>query len=312
MFTSDSDSVYERTIRSFSTNEAREIEDLLAKLIVLGDASLIIANLKREKNLPQECMASILRSLVINISDGSSREELKKEYNKICGKYPLKGNIIQNLRAEYFGNATFIEPLIKTILRANENDFSLGAFGDEEVRSYLMMLIKGNRSLREKDLDNFSLRPAERNWMWATWSDRDGGSPFDFMQTKDLTQVPPNLGSPYEVRLCLALECESLRSPTSNCGNMLLLTYEAAGIEARIPTIADAGYYKYFLPCSYSSDHGWTNPSHQDIQDYYTKCLQRDGYCSYSNKPRPEAVHRSITLGCLQRVEELRIPSVIV
>jgi hypothetical protein len=291
-------SIYERVINSISDEEAGKINVFLQQILVMSeDIMPIIANLKSEQNLPEECMRNILTSLIHR--DITTSYCFKDEYNEICKKFYLKGRTVQGLKINYFGNATFKKYLINQIVKANDDENTSELQG--EIEEYIEELIRGDIPETE-DLKNFFI-DSDQSRMWATWADTRDGNPFDFLKTRNLRTDSPSFGSPYEVRLSLALGYDRL---SKNCGSMLLLTYNSDKIgELHVPTIADAGYYKYFLPSPHDSNHGWTQPSHPELQQYYINQLEQSGHMDYNNKPRPEAVHRPITLGCLCKVEEL-------
>jgi hypothetical protein len=308
----NSDSIYEKTIRILPKEEANGIRNLLQNLVKISEyVELIITNLKNEQNLPEECMISILRHLSCNISENNySQTIFIDKYKEICKKHALKSRAIQASNIRYYGNAVFKEELISRILRIVEDDDSkMYPAIRNDIRLYIDNLIQ-NKNIESLDHLKELLIHYPTTRMWATWGDTESSKPFDFRRTVDLTQNPSYLGSLCEVRLNLAL---APNDPLKGYNSMLLLTYQAVGIEAHIPTIADAGTYQYFSPCSHSSRNGWTNPFHPELQDSYIRCLENSGHFVYSNQHRPEAVHKPITLGNLCNIEELLpIPNVSV
>jgi hypothetical protein len=301
-----SDSVYKKIIRSLSNQEADEINILLETLAGISEnIGSIIANLKNEQNLPEEYMVSILGHLSSNISsDKCSQEVFFAKYKETCKKYSLKGGEIKTLSSvQYFGNAVFKEELISRIFRIIDNDDTVEKY--PKIRDHIRLYI--DNLIQHKDIDSLDhlngiLIHYPTTRMWATWVDTEGGNPFDFRKTVNWEKDPPYSGSLCEVRLNLAL---APNDPSDGYESMLLLTYNTDEIEAYIPTIADAETYQYFSPCSQGSKNGWTNPFHPELQKKYIECLMNSSHSQYSNEPRPEAVHRPITLGDLHRIEEL-------
>lgn len=299
-----SDSIYEKTIGILPEVEANNIRNLLQNLIEISEyVKLIITNLKNEQSLPEECMISILRHLSCNISENNySQEIFIDKYKEICKEHTLKSRAIQASNIRYYGNAVFKEELISRILRiVEEDDDKMYPAIRNDIRLYIDNLIQ-HKDIESLDHLKELLIHYPTTRMWATWGDTESSKPFDFRRTVDLTKTPSYLGSLCEVRLNLAL---APNDPVKGYNSMLLLTYQAVGIEAYIPTIADAGTYQYFSPCSSGSSNGWTNPFHPELQDSYIRCLENSGHSAYSNQRRPEAVHKPITLGSLYSVEEL-------
>lgn len=61
--------------------------------------------------------------------------------------------------------------------------------------------------------------------------------------------------------------------------------------DLRYPTLADAGWFRYFRSAEPTEPHGWTNPHDAALP------------------PQPEAVHGSGSLGALQSADDLRVLS---
>jgi hypothetical protein len=314
--------VYEDALSRFHGEKIMKIRAIINELLNLEEGEnegeknrnniirRIALNLTRETNVQIEYMYEIL-DLVHHTFENyvhpfhAEGEEFLERYYLVCGEHQLEGRLIDKSGIDCFGHAVYEKTFKTRIAFANHNKFPNNYVDkDDFLEDLKKMSVTEIREL--KDFRSFVMNGSKRI-MWATWSQNlDGEDPFDFMGTRNLQADPPELGSLYEVGLSLGLCYEILT--TDECSNMLLLTYEADGIDAHIPTIADARGNRYFSPCLRGANHGWTDTDHQDLQDYYiTRLLS--GESEYNDQPRPEAVHKPIQMDCLRNIYELPIPN---
>jgi hypothetical protein len=299
--------VYESVVNSFEGEKKARIEVVLNKLEedINQNIKRIIISLKKERNLPEECMCQILDYLS---SDEFERESFLHNYKEICKNYYLRGSLIINSGVNFFGHVVDKSDFAKNVVAANQISTFL-AYDRQQ-------LDKITQDLQDRDhivkvlLEPYKKLVIRQYNMWATWDLMGNDDPFDFLQTRDLSLSPPERGSFCEVRLSLGLCYQKILDGQKS--NVLLLTYDATSIKAHIPTIADARGNQYFSPCREGEIHGWTDTTHQDLRDYYIdSCLIRSSYDSYNALPRPEAVHCPIAFSTLLKIEELPIPSIL-
>ncbi len=314
--------IYEDVLSEFNSEKIIKVRSLINKLLNLekGRDELekntnniirhIALNLTREMNVKTECMRAILDLIHSTYSNyiypfNLENEDFVRKYKDVCRSYSLEGRVIDISGIEYFGHAVCEEIFKDRIAKAN---ITKVASNYDDTQDFFEDLKKMSITeiLKLANFRNFVANTPNRI-MWATWSQNlNQEDPFDFMQTRDLQANPPKLGSIYEVGLSLGLCYDKLI--TGECNNMLLLTYEVDGIDAHIPTIADAQGDKYFSPSLRGASHGWTDPTRQDLRNYYiTRCLIPLGENNYNDQPRPEAVHKPMQMSRLSHIHELTI-----
>jgi hypothetical protein len=305
--------IYENVINNFEESKRKEIEAILNELEQGDNQNIrcIILSLRKERNLPQDCMEKILNSLYLN-----KHNNFIINYKNICKDYHLNGGVIINSGVIFFGHAVYKEDFVNRVIAASQLEISF-SYDREQVseipddfREAVNSCINDDRDfVVEATLEPYKKFIAHKYNMWATWDLAGNNDPFNFLKTRNLGIIPPQRGSLCEVGFSLGLCCKKLNEHQFD--NMLLLTYKTTKIEAHIPTIADAMGYQYFSPCAEGESYGLTDTTHSDLKNYYIdRCLKLSGD-SYNEKPRPEAVHKPITIDYLHKIEELPIPDIL-
>ena len=263
-------SSYEDAIRKFNHSRRSKIHKILSSWEQKSFHGRVIApNILLERFLPVDHMAAILE--IIFQKGNSSLKALEDEYPLECHKHVLKGKYVHCAFPKTVGRAVEREDFIQYLLGIS-NFYNLGI----DIEDVIDKAIYKRLFLPEEAKDIAMSTHAA----WVTWNETDSSAdPYDFIQYNHADEVRACLGLPYRK------------------GKLILLIYKVRHSTLRCPTIADAGLYPYFQPPGLSNDHGVTKP--RATQDENLKKIK------FKPKPRPEAVHKSLTFESLSEIREL-------
>lgn len=263
-------SSYRRAMRKFNHSKRCKIRKILSSWEQKSLHGRVVApNILIERFLSVDHMATILG--IILQKGSSSLKALEDEYQSECHKHVLKGKYVHCTFPKTVGRAVEREDFIE-YLRSIRNFYNL----DMDIEDVIDEAIyKG--SILPQDAKDI---PMSRYAAWVTWNKTDSSAdPYDFVQHDQADEVRACLGLPYRK------------------GKLVLLIYKVLHFTLRCPTIADAGLHPYFQPPGISNDHGVTKP--RPTQD---ESLEKS---KFKPKPRPEAVHASLTFESLSEIREL-------
>ena len=265
-------SPYKRAMRKFNHSKRCKIDKTLSSWEQENlHGRVVVPNILLERFLPVDHMAAILD--IIFQKGSSSIKPLEDEYLSECHKHVLKGKYVHCVFPKTVGRAVEREDFIE-YLRSIRNFYNL----DTDIEDFIDEAIyKG--SILPEDAKNI---PMSRYAAWVTWNKTDfSADPYDFVQYDQAEEVRACLGLPYRKK-----------------GKLVLLIYKVLDYTTlRCPTIADSGLNLYFKPPGISSGHGITKP--RPTQDEELKKIK------FKPKPRPEAVHKSLTFKSLREIREL-------
>ena len=263
-------SSYKRAMGKFNHSKRCKIDKILSSWEQKSPNGRVVApNILLERFLPVDHMAEILD--MIFQKGNSSLKALEDQYPFECHKHVLKGQYVDCVFPKIVGRAVEREYFVQYLLRMS-NAYNL----DMDIEDVIDEAIyKG--SILPEEAKNIAMSP---HAAWVTWNKTDSSAdPYDFVQYDHADEVRACLGLPYRK------------------GKLILLLYKVLHSTLRCPTIADAGLYSYFQPPGFSNDHGVTRP--RLAQDEELEKIK------YKPKPRPEAVHKSLTFESLSEIREL-------
>lgn len=229
---------YHAALSALDPNRATAIEAELASWLS-GDYAPVGDNLRRETALPHDVFVRLLDSFAAKLPalDASGPEH----FDTVCREYKLKGPYVGGVPPGILGRAVPLDRMVR-LLHETYPGFSLSRW-ELLTRRHAAQPDKLVRQLGQPI-------PLGRNLIWTTFRNPGrSSSPFG---------MPP-LDTKENIRTALGLGDAPLEQP------LVLLVYspsDPASLDIRVPTVADAGFYRYFRCGQHAEteEHGWTCP----------------------------------------------------
>jgi hypothetical protein len=263
-------SSYQKAMTLFSAQEAVAIEAALVRWSTEDEIGReIVRNISPlERFLPKEDMRELLNTLRASCDDPIPL--LARRYERECHLHVLMGGAIKGPKPTLIGRAVQRESFVLRLIEEHGSYFH----GEKGVDDFVDRLRRG------ESMSAYEQSILMSAWSsWVTWDERSpAGDPFGFMESNKAD----------EVKDCLGLDPER----RSDGKPLLLLIYNRhPGVELYRPTIADAGLHRFFEPPPTGIDaHGWTKTRPPATHA-----------AGVRPKPRPEALHKPLSLSCIAR-----------
>ena len=247
---------YDSALAALRAEDRQAVEHELSTWTGDDDAP-VAENIRRETSLPHGVFVQLLAAfsavLPTTVADGPDL------FDVVCRGYKLKGPSVRGIPPRVLGRAVPMADLVEWLL--GHPDLPPDIF-EEELR-HLIRLCAGRPEGITALLGGQV--PLGRHVIWATFRNPDRNrSPF----------LPP-LDTRAAVRTALGLGLKALEQP------WVVLVYlipDSPRQGIHMPTVADAGSYRYFSPVNDAAEeeHGWTKPLDHDPPAF---------------PPQPEVVH---------------------